>query len=454
MPTATYGIDRTEEFNRCVELFSEGKIIPQRRKGAQKSKGLMLDAENVHKQIIFIESQLIKLGKLVHKGGMFDNTTNEVNDLTALCKAQLERCNTDLKLLQQQGTLNVNQTTAEHFKILVDSLRRNLSDHGKKFKEILESRSATLKRQHKRRQKFASNDIAVAAPVVTAAPRGNMNHNNNNNMNPRKPLHANNNNNNNRRQIVNNNNDMYTNNNNNNNPPSGGLRQRASIRQNNRNQQQNAFTNVPLYDNDNKKANVTNYNNNNTASSFSNKASNNPYRSSSNQNNNRRVHHHNPYMSNSNNNNNNNNYMPVNPYMSSNDNDNNNNYQGTNNNNHHASIGIGNNNNYQPGYQSNFQTQQYYFKNDTSQRRSEAVQAAKTISTISSMWSQMTNLIAQQDEMLPSIEDNIFQAEVHVNKGQTELLKYWQTIKGERALILKLFGVLLFIILIFTYMRS
>ena len=46
------------------------------------------------------------------------------------------------------------------------------------------------------------------------------------------------------------------------------------------------------------------------------------------------------------------------------------------------------------------------------------------------------------------------QAEVHVNKGQTELLKYWQTIKGERALILKLFGVLLFIILIFTYMRS
>ena len=110
MPTATYGIDRTEEFNRCVELFSEGKIIPQRRKGAQKSKGLMLDAENVHKQIIFIESQLIKLGKLVHKGGMFDNTTNEVNDLTALCKAQLERCNTDLKLLQQQGTLNVNQS--------------------------------------------------------------------------------------------------------------------------------------------------------------------------------------------------------------------------------------------------------------------------------------------------------------------------------------------------------
>ena len=34
--------------------------------------------------------------------------------------------------------------------------------HGKKFKEILESRSATLKRQHKRRQKFASNDIVVA----------------------------------------------------------------------------------------------------------------------------------------------------------------------------------------------------------------------------------------------------------------------------------------------------
>ena len=70
------------------------------------------------------------------------------------------------------------------------------------------------------------------------------------------------------------------------------------------------------------------------------------------------------------------------------------------------------------------------------------------------MWSQMTNLIAQQDEMLPSIEDNVFQAEVHVEKGQNELLKYWKTVSGERALILKLFGVLLVIIFVFTYMRS
>ena len=82
------------------------------------------------------------------------------------------------------------------------------------------------------------------------------------------------------------------------------------------------------------------------------------------------------------------------------------------------------------------------------------MQAAKTISTISSMWSQMTSLIAQQDEMLPSIEDNVFQAEVHINKGQNELLKYWQTVSSERALILKLFGVLLLIIFLFTYMRS
>ena len=44
---------------------------------------------------------------------MFDNTTKEVNDLTAICKAQLERCNKDLKTLQQHGTVNKpNNSTA------------------------------------------------------------------------------------------------------------------------------------------------------------------------------------------------------------------------------------------------------------------------------------------------------------------------------------------------------
>ena len=137
-------VDRTEEFFRCVELFSEGKVVPKRYSGRHEAKGLMLDAENLNRQINFIDGQLQKLGKLVHKGGMFDNTTKEVNDLTAICKAQLERCNNDLKTLQQHGTVNVNQTTAQHFKILVDSLRRLLSDHGKKFKELLESRSEVL----------------------------------------------------------------------------------------------------------------------------------------------------------------------------------------------------------------------------------------------------------------------------------------------------------------------
>ena len=103
---------------------------------------------------------------------MFDNTTKEVNDLTAICKAQLERCNGDLKTLQQHGTVNVNQTTAQHFKILIDSLRRRLGDHGKKFKELLESRSEVLKRQHKRRQNFASNDVAVAQ-LPPSAPSSN-----------------------------------------------------------------------------------------------------------------------------------------------------------------------------------------------------------------------------------------------------------------------------------------
>ena len=60
-------VDRTEEFFRCVELFSEGKVVPKRYNGRHEAKGLMLDAENLNRQINFIDGQLQKLGKLVHK---------------------------------------------------------------------------------------------------------------------------------------------------------------------------------------------------------------------------------------------------------------------------------------------------------------------------------------------------------------------------------------------------
>lgn len=393
-------VDRTEEFFRCIELFSEGKVVPKRYSGRHEAKGLMLDAENLSRQISFIGNQLGKLGKLVHKGGMFDNTTKEVNDLTAICKAQLERCNGDLKTLQQHGTVNVNQTTAQHFKILIDSLRRRLGDHGKKFKELLESRSEVLKRQHKRRQNFASNDVAVAQLPPSAPSSNGTTQNPVNSTRGAAPVSL-----------------------------GGGLRQRASVRQSNIGRRDDNA--VQPGDDDNKKS---------RAAKFSSGATDrqNPYRSST-HNSRPRLPHHNPYMSSGG-------YAPANPYVNSGGG------QSTSQGSTHAtSISV---NNYQAGYRSDFQTQQYYFKNDTSQRRSEAVQAAKTISTISSMWSQMTSLIAQQDEMLPSIEDNIFQAEVHINKGQSELLKYWQTVSSERALILKLFGVLLLIIFVFTYMRS
>ena len=393
-------VDRTEEFFRCVELFSEGKVVPKRYNGRHEAKGLMLDAENLNRQINFIDGQLQKLGKLVHKKGMFDNTTKEVNDLTALCKAQLERCNKDLKTLQQHGTVNVNQTTAQHFKILVDSLRRRLSDHGKKFKELLESRSEVLKRQHKRRQNFASNDVAVAQLPPSAQSTNSATQNHLDGSRDAAPASL-----------------------------GAGLRQRASVRQSNLNRRHGDVGRPG--DGENKKSR-----NEKVSSSTTDRQ--NPYRSSA-HNSRQRLPHHNPYMSSGG-------YAPVNPYINSGGGQ-----PSSQNNTHATSISV---NNYQAGYHSDFQTQQYYFKNDTSQRRSEAVQAAKTISTISSMWSQMTSLIAQQDEMLPSIEDNVFQAEVHINKGQNELLKYWQTVSSERALILKLFGVLLLIIFVFTYMRS
>ena len=390
-------VDRTSEFNRCVELLSEGRVVPVPVGTRLKVTGLMLKSKHITKELIFVRDQLDKLFVLAHKKGMFDDSTKDINELTALCKSKLEAISQDLSDLQQQGTSGANSSTAAHFKILVETLRKTLNVHVKKFKEAMDMRSKAIKRQHERRKQFASmTPVVEFSPASRERARGNNHagaqnrkvHNNlarqsyNPNTNTRGFSHAQNQ----GRQGHHPLQGQASHGQHNAGPhlsrpgggavgAGGGLRQRQQINAapSHHQHQQSAPSEV---------------------------TSKNPYRRA------------NPYAKNARS--------------------------------YHPSAAA----------QGGFQSQQFYSMNDSSQRQKDAQQAAKAVATISSMWSQMTSLIADQNDMLPSIEQDVFQAEHHVTSGQNELLKYWKTVSGERALILKLFGVLLFIIFVFTYMRS
>ena len=84
-------------------------------------------------------------------------------------------------------------------------------------------------------------------------------------------------------------------------------------------------------------------------------------------------------------------------------------------------------------------------------RVNEVQQAESQIAELTGMFTKMTGMIAAQGEVVARIDDDMDETRVNTEAGQSELLKYFKNMQGDRGLILKLFGVLIFFILLFTY---
>jgi len=78
------------------------------------------------------------------------------------------------------------------------------------------------------------------------------------------------------------------------------------------------------------------------------------------------------------------------------------------------------------------------------QHRALAAQAVeKTISELSEMFNKVASLVHEQGESISVIDSNLDEAQSGVEAGQSELLKYFNNLSGERALIIKIFLVLI-----------
>ena len=72
------------------------------------------------------------------------------------------------------------------------------------------------------------------------------------------------------------------------------------------------------------------------------------------------------------------------------------------------------------------------------------------IAEIGQMFNKMSHMIVQQEEMVQRIDQDITGSLDHVNEGHSELLKYFNSISGNRSLILKVFAILIAFIIIFA----
>eukprot|EP00834_Sanchytrium_tribonematis_P001558 NODE_39_length_35218_cov_0.479655.p21 type:complete len:239 gc:universal NODE_39_length_35218_cov_0.479655:35052-34336(-) len=79
-------------------------------------------------------------------------------------------------------------------------------------------------------------------------------------------------------------------------------------------------------------------------------------------------------------------------------------------------------------------------------------QIQNTLQDLSSVFGQLGQLLSQQREQIQRIHTNIDEMDVNIEGAHTELLTYMNSISNNRSLLLKVFGLLLFITLAVLYM--
>jgi syntaxin 5 len=88
------------------------------------------------------------------------------------------------------------------------------------------------------------------------------------------------------------------------------------------------------------------------------------------------------------------------------------------------------------------------------ERTREVEGVEKHIAELGQMFSKLTELVAASGETIEHIDDNIEAAVENVSQGQAELLKYLETVSKNRALILKVFAILICSIVFFMWFKA
>lgn len=108
--------------------------------------------------------------------------------------------------------------------------------------------------------------------------------------------------------------------------------------------------------------------------------------------------------------------------------------------------------------QSSLQTQQLALRDDSElymQQRAETMHNIEsTIVELGGIFQQLAHMVKEQDEAIGRIDANIQETEMNVEAGHREIMKYFQSITGNRSLMFKVFGVLIFFFIFFVVVMA
>jgi len=168
MPTTSR--DRTSEFLSAVEAFRKHSLPNTRQKSSsnilktseqQKPRNQFLSlSAQVGRDINSVSIKLQKLAKLTQNNTLFNDRTQEIQELTYIIKQEMNQLTRQIDQLEQNKSNLIgptfNKQTEEHSGGVVKSLKTKLQGVTVNFKDILEKRKENIKTQQDRKQNYDS----------------------------------------------------------------------------------------------------------------------------------------------------------------------------------------------------------------------------------------------------------------------------------------------------------
>jgi len=161
--------DRTQEFFQCASSAGSTAGKLGRHHEVPKTKTAFHDAAaEIARGVHRTSSVLNKLTKLVRRQGLFDDPTEEINNLIFRIKQDLDELNTKCDSAQQyvdgkkRALGEQNQATSHNGKV-VSQLKTDLMHATKDFKTVLEMRSSKMKESQQRKVELTGN--ATVSPM-------------------------------------------------------------------------------------------------------------------------------------------------------------------------------------------------------------------------------------------------------------------------------------------------
>ena len=90
-------------------------------------------------------------------------------------------------------------------------------------------------------------------------------------------------------------------------------------------------------------------------------------------------------------------------------------------------------------------------RRETQSRMESARAAERSLAELGTMFTKMADLVSMQAETVTTIEDDVEAAQIDVHAGQEEIQKLYGITKGNRGLIIKVFGILIFFIVFMRF---